>query len=269
MPATATIQNMIRDSQVTEDDTGLMIKESWLVTGLTKTARSPLYDALQASGLPAYGDAHPAEGEVYVKSRVPKPRLNSHTEAIVDITWRPKDFGQFTPTLAPRVQFHAFTREVQTSKNRDKTPIKVRYKTTIDGTDTIKERIARVNDYKAMGTLEFDWAVSSDPSSILSYFNTYNSSAWRGGGKWCWHFADIAIEKQKYNPWWNVHATFLYDDETFIRTAFWTDKDGNIPKDVDQPIDPYVEEGSTKYGWKNVRTRDDSDFNSLGLPTGF
>jgi hypothetical protein len=262
--------NMISNSRITEDDDGLVVVENVLVENLSPVARAPLFDALQVT--PVIGTLHPTIPDVMVKSRIPRPYLDSKTQAIVELTWRAKDSGQLTPTDAPRVRFSAYTRELPTSKDRDGKTIRVYYKPSVTGgTAPTKSRVARITDYKAMGTLEFDFVKGSDPSYLLNYFGRINNFAWRGGAKYTWHFADLSIDKQMYNPYWNVHAAFVYDPDTYVKTAFFTDKDGNIPFDVESPVDVtnFDNLPGTRGGWRNFLTQQEANFTTLGLPTGF
>ncbi len=219
------------------------------------------YDALSASGLPAYGQPHDTIPNVWVNRRAPKPFQKSRSEVQVEIQYGPPNLGDTPETI---VRFNGTTRETRTSYDRDRQLIKVNYTPT--GGSALPEQIGQVRGSKALGVLTFDYVVPTDPSGLLVYLNKVSSAPWRGGAAYTWFCSDMQIEKVLYRPGWRLHLAFQYDEETFIPTAAYRLLTGVIPKDIDTPI---VKTNLTGNGWTNPKINGETDFTTLALPTTF
>jgi hypothetical protein len=260
----ATITAIIEGSTVVEDQNGLTIVERIHVSGL-----SGQYVLLQAKancGV-AYGQAHPeATPQVFAQRIEPKPFGNSRTEAWVDVTYKPPNFGDIiNDTL---VRFHGTTRPVRTAVfDRDGEPIVAKY-TSGEPPNEIehKPQVVMITDDKAYGILTFDRFSFSLPNNALSLLNRLNASAWNGGAPFTWWCRDIQFEKMLYRSGYREHYAFEYDPETHIKSAVWRNIHGDIPEDIDDNPDRTVLEGN---GWVNPRTKYTGNFNILGLPAVF
>lgn len=282
MPATIAIQKIVEECTLTEDDDGIKYVEPYLVDNLDPTSASPLYDALNAPGMPQWSDGHGYIPGITVRSRIPKPfAKNSKTQARVTIEYRPPDWGSALENQ-PIIRFRAFTKEVTTSKLVGADPfsslstfsnpgvIRVKYNLTSAPNSAVPDQIGQTTMPKAMGVIEYDFIRNTDPTSLLQFHNKISSAPWRGQRKYTWMSIDLGIEKQKYRSGYHVHFAALYDEETHIKTVFYRDAAGNIPENIILPIDPYVVEPTeAPYGWRNVAPCAEKDFNLMGLPSVF
>lgn len=263
MAASVLVSQIIENCRITESENGLEVVERFLVTGLDAASRSPQYDALLTSGLPAFGDPHPHIPGVLVRQRSPLPFLKSKNEVKVDVIWRTPTVTDLNPNDPPRIEFHATTTEVNSNKDLDGNIIKVDY----------KDRATQVGSYrqrKSTGILTFDFATRTDPTFLLSYFGRMNMMPWRLGEANTWMFYDMNIAKHKSSPWWLIHLGFDYDSDTHIQTCFWRDQQGIIPEDINQPINLTLNKAPKyPYGWTNAAPARQADFNLLGLPSAF
>ncbi len=264
--AIADLSELIQNTELVEDENGISYKTRVHVREIDPGQPCPLFQALNATGLPVWGQGHPIIPGIKVRSRIPRPFSQSRTESQVELVYRSPDAQQFDPNDRPIVRFRGFSREVQSNKYPDGTTIKVPYYPQGRGQ---KAQVGKINAYKAFGVLEFEFVRNSDPSWMLKYLNKLNQNPWRGGAKYTWHCAEIGIERQKGRPGFLMHAAFIYDEETHIKTAFYRMDDGKIPEDVAEKIDPYTEMGSLPFGYRNVAPAFSADFNLLGLPSGF
>lgn len=264
MAATIIARNKVVPAFLQEDENGLLVRETIHVDGLNPSSHSPLFDALRTPGMPAYRSPHPSIPDVFVRSRVPKPYLSSTTQAVVEVTYRSPDFN--SPDNGPIVKFHAFTKDVITHFDTKRNPIKVNY-TPKTGQEKFPEQIGQITNTKAMGVLEYDFYRQSNPQSMLTFFNRLNNVNFRGQPKYCWHLADLSIEKRMFsNAGWAIHVAMIYDEETFVKTSFYRLLNGLIPADIDYPVNVTKATGN---GWTNTVPLFTANFNLLGLPNNF
>lgn len=252
---------MKEEARLIQDVNGIRLTDPYIVKNLTPSRRI-LYDALFASGVPSYEDAHPDIADLYCihKEIFPFART-SNTEAKVICTWGPADF---TNVFSPIINFHGTTREVLTNFDVNGNPIEVDYEK--DGTD-FPTQVGQVRSRKAEGFLSFDYVEPNDPSGLLTYLNKLNSTTFRGGAAYTYLCGDIQISKAILRSGYYIRIMFEYDEETHIRTAAYRLLGGIVPADIDTiPIPKTVTTGN---GWRNVLTNNTADFNTLNLPSTF
>ncbi len=269
--AIADLSELIQNTELVEDDNGIMYKTRVQVREIDPAQPCQLFHALNATNLPVWGQSHPVIPGIKVRSRIPRPFLNSKTETQVELVYRSPDLQQLDPNDRPIVKFRGFTREVKTNFYADhQRLIEVRYTPGGAGghaTRPAKSQISSITAYKAFGVLEFELVRNSDPSWMLKYYNKLNRTPWRGYGQYCWFCSEIGIERQKGRSGYKVNAVFILDEETHIKTAFYRLHDGSIPEDIPRNFSPY--ETTVDFGFANVAPAMPADFNLLGLPSGF
>jgi hypothetical protein len=265
--ATTPIANLVEGTTVVHDETGIHVTQPYLVTGLTMTTSggTPLLQALNATGLPVYGDPHPDDSTIYVSRIEPKPHAKtSRTEAKVYVTWSSPTEGNLNSVVT---RYCGITLETRTNREADGAVIFVAYSKPEEPASRIEVGVARTT--KAQGVLTYDLLVTEDPAQYTEYLNGISARPWRDRDRYVWKCIDVQIEKVKFRPGYHLMMAFREDPDTHLEVCYYRTAQGFIPSDIELPI--VMDPGAVGNGWRTVLPKGTFliDFNNLTLPTSF
>ena len=262
---TAVTEDLIDGASFSESSNGLAATRTFLVTGLSGSPSFKTAEALFATGIPRFGDAHPNAPGVVVVSRTARPASrDSNASAIVQITYGQPTAEQGVPDAGgSSVQFSlgSSVQSVTTQKDASGNQILLSHTfTDTDESGNVTERIetqgGEVDIQVPQTVFRVTRRESQSPgANSLFYTGKINSVPFLGGEPKTWLCTRIEGDSDDGGETFVVAYEFQYNRETWDATVVFIDPDtGRPPKDL---VDGE--------GIKTVRVYQLVDFNALNL----
>jgi hypothetical protein len=228
------------------------------VTDVIGIAEAKIYNALQAAGVPAYGEPHPVIPDIQVIDRQAsaitgdpdkvKIRISYGVPTEEDETEEEAAAGNIslTTSLTTEFEFRDINDEL----------MEVSFVGTSEFGFTISTQYGSADVQRPQLTITFDRTEAELPkATIKDYLGTVNSVAWSGFPAKTWLCSAINAREDKGE--FKVSYTFVYNEKTWMLEilAGISELEAEL-----NPIDPETNNGYAIYDVYQLR-----DFNTLGL----
>lgn len=214
----AVIDDII-DGRLSKGVDGLTATRTFVVSGITGTASGRLFAALAESGVPAYGDAHPADSSIVVTSLDVSPTAGDNSIFLVEATYgaAPTSDPRNAPAgtvLARRIRSSGDT--TTTLRDKDGTVMQLNY-TGVSGSGFTLTQQGLEVEIPGRGyafEVEQVLAEGSVKTTIDLYRGAVNSLTWNGNPR-TWLCGDPSAEPIDGTSNYLVTWSFLYKHETW------------------------------------------------------
>lgn len=252
------VRDIVQSHSIRRTAAGYGVDRIFIVSDVTGSAESRLYNALQSSGIPQFRDPHPIIPGIEVTDLQASPEGNDSASVKIRVTYAiPSidDIGEDGEgDQAPGVAVVSSTLiDEETHLDRNGDWIKV----TWSGLGGFFTNYKSVSVQRPQSRVSLTRIETSMPKDIITnYLGTVNSVTWSGYPPNTW--LCVAINAREESPGkFDVEYVFAYRRDDWRATVTV-----NIPQDVIEDFPPDVDTGNG-YGVFDVYP--EMDFNALGL----
>jgi hypothetical protein len=258
-------EDLVLAARFTLDHSGGSLLRLFEVTGLTPgrdtlAQGAAAFDGNSGSGIPRYGDPHPAVPGLFVVEIDAEPIKNSRTGAHVKVKYAAPEASS-VPNVV-RIAIGGSSRSKLISRNpADGSPLMVKY---TDPAGNVLQEFLQVPVLGANTLLTFTRQEATSPLRLSRRFRrTVNASPWQGGDAKTWLCRAIDGSSLGNLTRYEVKYVFEYDPDGWERLEYYVDPyTGKIPDDAQTS-------SNNDKGIAKVLPYALSDFNQLGLPNAF
>lgn len=233
-----------------------------IVTGVTGDGSARLYNAVNTTGVPAIGDAHPDIAVAHLRSIDARPKDSDTVELV--LKYRESTSTHISLKDDPEISVGASVSQIETNKDADDNVIAVQY--TYPSTYTKREEYAGkthdqgglVSRLMPQRTYTVRKRLSATASQIEATNDIYqgkvNAFAWRGYQPRTWLCVGISGQSNDGGQTYAVTYQFQYNPYTWDTVVTFID-----PNDGKPPIN--LDANGVKY----VKVYNEIDFAGLGI----
>lgn len=223
-----------------------------LVQGLTANNYQWVDEVLAATNMPAFGSILiTTSGQALVLEEInPSILENEQTTAEASIIYRRRDGSSSETGTVPILEGGTAIKTVQTSRNRDGSPIEVSHDWPADTKATYPDGSTKANTTETvtatitvpvpMSTLRGEiYVQTATPGAITqAYAGKVNSQTWQNGEPRTWMCTESTfklVDNTSSPPIYAIGFTFEYDEETWDNdtTAFFIDPQTGMVPEID------------------------------------
>jgi hypothetical protein len=191
---------------------GYKAKRVFFVDSVSGSAEEKLFNALNDSGIPDYGDAYPSISTISVVDINAKP-LKTGTQFHVTVMYEdPSINGTGTTTSAATVNVSATTASEHTDSDSSGARLESRWRDNLGAYDHATYFTAEVD--RPRFTIDFEYTTATYPKTqIDTYMNRVNSVTWNGYAPKT--ILCSAINVSSTGAEYKVRFSFVYNEDTW------------------------------------------------------
>ena len=245
--------NLVESARLTQDQDGYTAEQIFIVDGVTGSAEAKLYNALQTSGIPQYGDAHPVIPSIQVIDRQASP-IKSGTQIRIEITYgvpSGDDTAEDENGDGKAIITSSLVSE-QTHFDINGELIKAEYSNGISTTTNY----ATVEVQRPQMRITLSRKESEMPKErIKTYLGRINSVEWSGFPPKSWLCSAISVRENAGS--YDVEYSFEYREYLWLAEIVLPI---NVADALANPIDK-----DSRNGYARFNVYETANFNKLGL----
>lgn len=234
--------DLIDNTDLKRTSDGYELSRTAIVTGMTGSGHSRLYNAVNDVAMPNIGDSHPAVSSATLKE-ISTTYVDSETVKF-KLTYRSQSFTWQKPFVANAIQVGSSVVQTQTNKDRTGVDFSLTYtyptgyqRSPHDTATTEAKEITQ----GATATLlapQLRYSVqkiefSSPESTAANYVGKVNSSGWRGYAARTWLCTNISGYSDDGGATFNTTYEFQYNPDTWNVELVFIKDDGKPPSTTD------------------------------------
>ncbi len=253
------VKDLIEAQVLTRDSDGFTAERVFIIDEITGQPETRLYNAIQSSGIPAFGDPHPTIPDIQVTEIQANPATSGSQIKINVVYSVPDNSDGSTDNSSGSITVNSslITEEVFEDINGD--TLKADYKIFVDSTNTnvtVSTKYATVDVQRPQMVVTFRRLEDQVPKTVINDFlGVVNSTDWSGFPAHTWLCTNITVSPNKDK--FDVDYSFAFNQQSWQVEVIvpLTDTQAN-----NFPIDKATGNGYSVYDVYKSR-----NFNELGL----